>query len=202
MNPDGSDRMQLTNNNIDPRFNNIEERAPFWSPDGARIVYSCRIGGGTNVLQICVMNADGTNVQQLTADSVANLSATWSPDGQQIVFNKLLRQVRGVSAIKVNYQLFTMSPTLDADGNLPVASEITCATGQDIQDSPGYRYPCPEGVTQTEGINLVAHWGVLRVRARRSAAVGKKASRHAPVRMQRPDRLGPPNQNYTDSIIR
>jgi hypothetical protein len=98
-------------------------------------VYSCKIGGGTNPFQICVMNADGTNMQQLTADSVANLSATWSPNGQQIVFNKLLPQVQG-SAIKVNYQLFTMNPTLDADGNMPDANEITCALAKTILKLP------------------------------------------------------------------
>jgi Tol biopolymer transport system component len=160
MNPNGSGRTRLTGNNIDPRFNNIEERAPAWSPDGTRIVYSCRIGGGMNVFQICVMNADGTSAQQLTDDSVPNLSASWSPDGQEIVFNKLLPQVPG-SAIRVNYQLFTMTPTLDPNGNMPTANEITCAPGQD----PGYLYPCPQGVTPTAGINLLAHWGVLRVKS-------------------------------------
>jgi Tol biopolymer transport system component len=47
------------------------------------------------VFQIYVMNADGTDVRQLTADSGANLSATCSPNGLQIVFNKLLPQVPG-----------------------------------------------------------------------------------------------------------
>jgi Tol biopolymer transport system component len=150
MKPNGSSRQQLT-------FNSEEERAVAWSPDATRIVYSCRIGGGTKPFQICVMNADGTNVQQLTADAVANLSATWSPDGQQIVFNKLLPRLPGTTL--TNYQLFTMNPLLKADGSRPDANEITCAPGQD----PPYAYPCPDGVARTAGINLLAHWGVLRV---------------------------------------
>ena len=37
MNPDGTGRVQLTNNLV-------EERAPAWSPDGTRILFMCRIG--------------------------------------------------------------------------------------------------------------------------------------------------------------
>jgi TolB protein len=42
MNPESCDRTQLTNNNIDPRSNNIEERAAAWSPDGTA---SCTAAG-------------------------------------------------------------------------------------------------------------------------------------------------------------
>ncbi len=82
MNPDGTGLNRLT-------FNNEEERAPAWSPDSSRIVYSCRIGGGTNPFRICVINADGT-VQQLTnePDTISDLTATWSPNGQQILFHR------------------------------------------------------------------------------------------------------------------
>lgn len=83
MNPDGSGLQQLTHNIY-------EERAPAWFPDGSRIVYSCRIGGGTNPFRICVINADGTGFVQLThePDSISDLTATWSPDGQQILFHR------------------------------------------------------------------------------------------------------------------
>jgi TolB protein len=110
-----------------------EERAPAWSPDGTRIVYSCRIGGGSADFEICVINADGSNRIQLTANSVADLTATWSPDGEQIVFH---RPVAGQGN-----QLFTMTPALNPGGTLPVATQIT---------SP-------------PGISLLANWGELRV---------------------------------------
>jgi TolB protein len=80
-----------------------EERGPSWSPDGTRIVYSCRIGDGTSDFEICVMNADGSGVQQLTSNTVADLTPTFSPDGGRIVFH---RPVGG------RFQLFTMN----ADG--------------------------------------------------------------------------------------
>jgi TolB protein len=71
-------------------YNHEEERAPAWSPDGTRIVFSCRIGGGMADFELCVMNADGSGLVQLTDNSVADLTATWSPDGQQIVFHRLV----------------------------------------------------------------------------------------------------------------
>jgi len=63
-----------------------EERAPAWSPDGKRIVFSCRRGGPD--FEICVMNADGTGQVQLTDNSVPDLTASWSPDGKKIVFHR------------------------------------------------------------------------------------------------------------------
>jgi dipeptidyl aminopeptidase/acylaminoacyl peptidase len=134
INPDGTDRLQLTGNNPDPRFNNIEERSPAWSPDGTRIVFSCRIGAvalPNAPFQICLMNADGSDEQQLTNDPAQmgqDLTPSWSPDGQRIVFH------RNVPA--KGFQLWTMNP----DG-----------TGQ-------------SQITSTPGISLLAHWGVLRVK--------------------------------------
>jgi TolB protein len=121
INADGSGAAQRLTDNTE------EERAPAWSPDGSRIVFSCRIGGGTADFEICMMNADGTGLVQLTDNSVPDLTATWSPDGDRILFH---RQVPGQG-----FQLFTMNP----DG-----------TGQTQLTSP-------------PGLNLLAHWGRLRV---------------------------------------
>ena len=108
--PDGSDRLQLTENNE-------EERSPNWSADGTRIAYSCRIGGGTADFELCVMNADGSGVQQLTSSPVSELSPTFSPDGQQIMFN-----------IGAN-QLFTINAHLNPDGTRPTATQLTFPPG-------------------------------------------------------------------------
>jgi TolB protein len=67
-------------------FNSEEERGADWSPDGTRIVFSCRRGGTD--FEICVMNADGTGQTQLTFNTVGDLSPSWSPDGQLIVFQR------------------------------------------------------------------------------------------------------------------
>jgi len=81
INVDGTGLTRLT-------FNAEEERGPSWSPDGSRIVYMCRIGGGTSDFEICTMNADGSDRRQLTNNTLNDGGATFSPDGQQIVFQR------------------------------------------------------------------------------------------------------------------
>src|SRR5215510_14935977 len=79
INVDGTELTRLT-------FNAEEERAPSWSPDGSRIVYMCRIGGGAADFEICDMKADGSDRRQLTDNTVFDGAPTFSPDGLQIVW--------------------------------------------------------------------------------------------------------------------
>jgi len=53
---------------------------PVWSPDGSRIAF-------TNVKYqgIWVMNADGSNVRQVTDEAAAGFGFEWSPDSRAIV---------------------------------------------------------------------------------------------------------------------
>ena len=74
MNPDGSERTQITN---DER-GSIE---PAWSPDGAKIAFVKVTETGTSIY---VMNADGTDQVTLTDDG---RNPSWSPDGSKIVFH-------------------------------------------------------------------------------------------------------------------
>ena len=85
MNADGSNIQYLTNGNGGAGL-------PAWSPDGRRIAFE-RMTSSTvvnGVLQVTValfvMNADGTNLVQLSPDGVYDGSPTWSPDGQQLAF--------------------------------------------------------------------------------------------------------------------
>ena len=61
-----------------------------WSPDGKHIVFKkrLRINSGYGVLFI--MNADGTNIRQLTEDDGNSEigKARFSPDGKFLVFNR------------------------------------------------------------------------------------------------------------------
>jgi Tol biopolymer transport system component len=84
MNPDGSGRVQLTDNEY-------EERAPSWSPDGTQIAFMARIDDSDRVVddfEICVMNADGSGFQQLTFNNVLDASPNWSPDGTEIIWQQ------------------------------------------------------------------------------------------------------------------
>ncbi|WBY15776.1 amidohydrolase family protein [Erythrobacteraceae bacterium WH01K] len=59
---------------------------PRFSPDGRRIAFTSDRGGGDN---IWIMNADGSNKQQLTKEDFRLLNQpSWSPDGRFIVAKK------------------------------------------------------------------------------------------------------------------
>ena len=56
--------------------------SPRVSPDGSRILIASDRSGTS---QLYSMGVDGTDVKQLTTDSIAAHSASWSPDGRRIV---------------------------------------------------------------------------------------------------------------------
>ncbi len=81
MNADGSGRTQLAG-----YAPGGVQSIPDWSPDGAKIVFQINMGSYQGQ-EIFIVNADGTNLQQLTADiGRDNHSPTWLPDSSQIVF--------------------------------------------------------------------------------------------------------------------
>lgn len=57
-----------------------------WSPNGKQIVFGSN--RDSNVFEIFVMNADGTDTTQLTFPPVLARYPSWSPDGKQIVFRR------------------------------------------------------------------------------------------------------------------
>jgi len=89
MNPDGSGQTNVTN--YAKRFSNSYSQLPVWSPDYRRIAFVSNRNGSSGTSEIYVMNADGSNVVQLTRPGEIpyvgqNTSPSWSPDGSKILF--------------------------------------------------------------------------------------------------------------------
>jgi Tol biopolymer transport system component len=61
----------------------MQSADPAWSPDGAKIVLMC---GGYAHADVCVINADGTKLKNLTRSDRVDWSPSWSPDGSRIVW--------------------------------------------------------------------------------------------------------------------
>ena len=103
MNPDGSERTQITApSNPSPNLSDYDW-GPAWSPDGTRIIFHRSIGcdwdDSCESVTIWTINADGSNLAK-PADIEAYGRLAWSPDGTKIVFS-------------TNGDLFTM----EADGS-------------------------------------------------------------------------------------
>ena len=104
MDTNGNNQRRLTNNPND-------DWSPSWSPDGKRIVFFSDRDGHAHAIhgwptaEIYVMDADGGNQQRLTENPTDDGAPSWSPDGNQIVFQANRVDFR-------NYDIFVM----DADG--------------------------------------------------------------------------------------
>lgn len=101
MDADGSGARNLTRHPA-------HDSAPAWSPDGTRILFvsdrngdreQCRGCGYYNV-DIYVMDADGSSVQQLTFDpGMGAGTPAWSPDGRAIAFASAADGFPGIFAM-------------------------------------------------------------------------------------------------------
>jgi len=66
---------------------------PRWSPDSKRIAF-------TSLFQVFVMNADGSNLLQVTNDSRGAWSPAWSPDGSRLAL--ISPALRGLGVINTD----------------------------------------------------------------------------------------------------
>lgn len=78
MDQNGSNVVRLTN-----PVANVRVRFPSWSPDGTKILFASNLGGDS---EIFVVNADGSNLVQLTNNTIEDDQPRFSPDGSKIVF--------------------------------------------------------------------------------------------------------------------
>ena len=95
MDADGKNLRQLT---FQPEWRGY----PDWSPDGFQIAFDSdreEQEGGPPKLEIYVMDIDGGNVKPVTDVGFAS-RPRWSPDGQWILFEGMIDQVRHIYAIQ------------------------------------------------------------------------------------------------------
>jgi Tol biopolymer transport system component len=77
---------------------------PAWSPDGSRLAFSCQFGEGSSALvEICVVNADGTQPIRLTTDAWRDGSPDWSPDGTTIALQSNRSDVSDRSDVRITF---------------------------------------------------------------------------------------------------
>jgi Tol biopolymer transport system component len=112
MNPDGSDRKQLT-------FSQDHEDHLAWSPDGTKIAFARFTH--TPFREIFVMNADGSDQRRLT-QSKFDLYPTWSPDGTKIAFYRLDSITKDGMTMLPHLGIFVMNA--DGSDQRAVASTV------------------------------------------------------------------------------
>ncbi len=76
-----------------------------WSPDGSQIAFtrgpSSGLIGAPGPYNIFVVNADGSNLRQLTSGSDTNHALAWMPDGTRILYSAANQQGSFLQAIDV-----------------------------------------------------------------------------------------------------
>jgi len=78
---------------------------PIWSPDGLHIAFLQR--AEANILRLCVMDADGSNLRTLAEVAYANPYArynySWLPNGEQILYSDQLIDVASGTVTRLHF---------------------------------------------------------------------------------------------------
>jgi Big-like domain-containing protein/WD40 repeat protein len=90
VNSDGTGVVQLTKTGA-----GVSNYDPTWSPDGRRLAFT-RGGGASS--DIYVMDADGSNLVQLTSGGF-NWEPAWAPDGRTIAFSSVQSGSTGIFVV-------------------------------------------------------------------------------------------------------
>jgi Tol biopolymer transport system component len=128
MDPDGSNRMNLSNNPTGPRRRWLQgDYYPAWSPDGAKIAFSSLRFPDFENRHIYVMDADGSNQIRLTNNWDRN--PAWSPDGSKIAF----ASARGTGGLRIY--------VMDVDGSnqIPITNSAPAADDEPVWSPDGSR---------------------------------------------------------------
>jgi Tol biopolymer transport system component len=115
---------------------NMLDGSPAWSPDASRIAFFR--GPPLGPSHIYVINADGTNLRQLTQGRGSDRNAAWSPDGTRIAFARSGNE---------GYEVYVV----DADG-----SNATVVTSVAAESAPSPSWS-PDGSRIALDVNGAIH---------------------------------------------
>ncbi len=113
MKPDGSNPHAITSS---------DDIDPTWSPDGSMIAFASSRAGKR---QLFVMNADGSNIRQVTDLKDMGGRSSWSPDGTRLAFyagpagdhNIYVINVDGTNLVQLTNGGDNLGPSWSPDGN-------------------------------------------------------------------------------------
>jgi TolB protein len=109
MNADGSGPKQL----VAPANRPSQDEHPAWSPDGKTIAFTTTRDGNQ---EICLCDANGSNLRRITTSPGPDSHPTWSPDGQRIAFCSVRfgnMEICAMNADGSQVQRLTDHPALD-----------------------------------------------------------------------------------------
>ena len=136
---DGTQLRILTSDSLDAD-------RPRWSPDGSQLLFS--IGSQSTGLYLMVMDADGTNVREVSGTSnTEDVPADWSPDGTLILYT---------SINDVTYRRRDLATVSVSGGDYqPLAS------ARDVDEGPGTWSPDGSMIVYTRSEDLTAEIWVM-----------------------------------------
>lgn len=146
-------------------FDEGDKDQPVWSPDGSQIAYVAP-GGGSNGLDIWIMDADGSSQVNLTQKAGDEFGPAWMPDGSLIAFTHHLRDVGstpiyaltwikpdGTDRSRLSTDFVEWDPTFSPDGQYMLY--VISASSHDYL----YFRSAVDGFTTPRGFDLRALFG-------------------------------------------
>jgi tol-pal system beta propeller repeat protein TolB len=136
------------------RLTNQDDIDPTWSPDGSMISFA---SSRTGQRQLYIMDADGSNIRQITDLNDMGGRSTWSPDGKFIAFYRGPAGDHNVFVVEVATKATTrltsggdnLGPSWSPDGNW-----IAFTSFRDGNNEIYIMHPDGTGVTRLTSSNI------------------------------------------------